>query len=171
MNRYEALRHAVKAHAGQVDKCGQPYILHPIAVAEALEAAEWVFSADPENAFVVALLHDVWEDTNYALPTWESEPSPTSLTQLQEAVLHRLTRYAAETYAEYIEAICRESPFGIKEIACIVKLADLWHNLQPERQDCLPEGERKGLEKRYLQARDRIWEALGYEWWPGGGEG
>jgi len=44
------------------------------------------------------------------------------------------------------------------------------HNLSPERQDCLPEDERKGLEKRYLKARDRIWEALGYEWWPDSGD-
>jgi (p)ppGpp synthase/HD superfamily hydrolase len=37
VNRYEALRHATIAHAPQLDKCGRPYILHPIAVANALE--------------------------------------------------------------------------------------------------------------------------------------
>jgi hypothetical protein len=45
------------------------------------------------------------------------------------------------------------------------------HNLQPERQTCLPAKERKSLEARYPKARDRIWEALGHEWWPEGGEG
>jgi (p)ppGpp synthase/HD superfamily hydrolase len=156
VNRYEALKHAVKAHAGQVDKCGQPYILHPIAVSEAVEGAD---TLNIESHVVVALLHDVQEDTDYVLPSED-------LSGQEARALIALTRQTErephpETYAEYIERICESN-----EIAQYVKLADLFHNLSPERQDCLPEKERKGLEKRYLKARDRIWEALGYEWWP-----
>ncbi|HYH54005.1 MAG TPA: hypothetical protein VD761_07725 [Solirubrobacterales bacterium] len=156
MNRFEALKHAVRAHAGAVDKCGRPYILHPIAVAEAVdgESAYLSYSSGSvprEDAVVVALLHDVWEDTDYKLP-----PLPGRLAE----PLSSLTRYSDETYANYIERLADEP------LACLVKLADLWHNLSPERQACLPEQERKGLEKRYLKARDRIWEALGHEWWP-----
>lgn len=44
--------------------------------------------------------------------------------------------------------------------------ADLWHNLSPARQDCLPKAEALGLHMRYMKARDRLWEALGHEWWP-----
>lgn len=147
MNRYEALKHATIAHAGQVDKCGRPYILHPIAVAQAVEYNS------PLSSEVVALLHDVWEDTDYNDHNgW--------LTGSQQAALEAITRSEGETYADYIERVCEN------EIASVVKLADLWHNLQPERQGCLPASEGKGLEKRYLKARDRIWEALGYEWWP-----
>jgi (p)ppGpp synthase/HD superfamily hydrolase len=162
VNRYEALKHAVKAHAGQVDKCGAPYILHPIAVAEAIESpeAEWVFSPDPEDAVVVALLHDVLEDTSY-----EGYLAGIGYRQLRAL---RLVTRREETYAQYVNRICVEQYRDVMEIAATVKLADLWHNLSPERQDCLPEKERKGLEKRYLKARDRIWEALGYEWWPEG---
>lgn len=153
VNRYEALKHAALAHAGQVDKCGRPYILHPIAVAEAVELS-WPAL---RTARAVALLHDVWEDTDYALPlaVEGDEEWPHQVNSLA-----RLTRSEHETYAEYIERVCGDS------VAKVVKLADLWHNLQPERQACLPEGERKGLECRYLKARDRIWKSLGYEWWP-----
>lgn len=157
MNRYEALKHAVKAHAGQVDKCGQPYILHPIAVAEVFDRPNlpvYLFDIGParvEDAVVVGLLHDVWEDTRYVLPrlpSYLAEP------------LAALTRVEGETYDAYIIRLCADP------VAMLVKLADLWHNLSPQRQDCLPAAEAKSLQGRYLKARDRIWEALGYEWWP-----
>lgn len=35
MDRYEALRHAIKAHAGQIDKCGSLYVMRPVGVAMA----------------------------------------------------------------------------------------------------------------------------------------
>lgn len=151
MNRYEALKHAVKAHAGAVDKCGKPYILHPIAVADACERAGM-----GETTIVVALLHDVLEDTNYAFG-----PNAFGTAPEQWHTLIALTRRDGEPYVDYIERICMSRVFANQ-----VKLADLWHNLQPERQDCLPSKEQASLEKRYLKARDRIWEALGYEWWP-----
>lgn len=163
MNRYEALKHAVKAHAGQVDKCGQPYILHPIAVAEVFDRSPATYLARTgpetvEDAVIVALLHDVLEDTDYELDAdWFSVA--------QWVALFMLTRRPEQTYDEYIGGICS----GI--VAPVVKLADLWHNLQPERMACLPESEQRSLEKRYLKARDRIWEALGYEWWPDGKTG
>lgn len=158
MNRYEALKHAVKAHAGQTDKCGKPYILHPIAVAEAVEGAE---TLSIERYVVIALLHDVLEDTEHELP----------LTAGERWQLEKLTRRKQETYFVYIDRICDSwGADGIDEVPMVVKLADLWHNLTPEHQACLPERERKSLEKRYLKARDRIWEALGYEWWPEGEE-
>lgn len=152
MNRFEALKHAVKAHAGQVDKCGQPYILHPIAVAMEVDHG----AGHGETAVVVALVHDVWENTAYRLG---------GLTQGQTDALYAITRRACESYAAYIERCAGN------RTAAIVKLADLWHNLQPERMMCLPSAEALSLSRRYLKARDRIWEALGYEWWPEGGEG
>lgn len=155
MNRYEALQHAVRAHGKDTDKCGVLYVLHPIAVARAIEnntnrGSEW-----REDGPVVALLHDVWEDTDYDLPT-------RALNVAQYKAFQAVTRLPDETYAEYIEKIaaCEFST------AIIVKLADLWHNLRPTRQGCLPENEQNSLEQRYLKARDRLWEALGQEWWP-----
>jgi (p)ppGpp synthase/HD superfamily hydrolase len=154
MDRYEALQHAVKAHGATLDKCGKLYVLHPMAVAETCEAMETstVLTLD-EDVYVVALLHDVLEDTDYELDsdwfsTWEWD------------ALDRVTRRTTETYWEYIEKITA-SP-----TATIVKLADLWHNLQPLRQGCLPENEARSLGRRYLKARQRLWDALGNEWWP-----
>lgn len=154
MNRYEALKHAVKAHGKELDKCGELAVLHPIAVAEVVERAK----DSNEDAVVVAYLHDVIEDTDY-----EGYLAGIGYRQLRAL---RLVTRGAETYAQYINRICSEQYRDVMEIAAIVKLADLWHNLSPERQACLPEGERKGLEKRYLKARERIWEALGHERWP-----
>ena len=47
---------AYNAHNGQVDKSGIPYIYHPIHLAEQM---------DTETECIVALLHDVVEDTNF----------------------------------------------------------------------------------------------------------
>ena len=49
----KAMRIAYKAHQGQVDKCGQPYIFHPYHLAEQM---------DDEITVCAALLHDVIED-------------------------------------------------------------------------------------------------------------
>lgn len=169
MNRYEALKHAVKAHAGQVDKCGQPYILHPLAVAEVLEATEQV---PQEPAVIVALLHDVLEDTDHELRAQDFH-------DFEWDALYLLTQQLDQTYAEYIDQICEAiiqlrpgqavsvHAYDRSRLAAFVKLADLWHNLHPERAASLPSQERMRLRERYLGARERIWEALGHEWWPG----
>ena len=47
---------ARRAHAGQRDKAGAPYILHPLSVAQG------VMASGDEDALVCALLHDVVED-------------------------------------------------------------------------------------------------------------
>lgn len=155
MDRYEALRHAIKAHAGQLDKCGSLYIIHPISVAEVIEAHTNPDSEWHEDGQVVALLHDVLEDTDYNI-------QPNTLTVPQYTALVALTKAPEQTYAEYIERIC----YCKYTVAIIVKLADLWHNLQPERQDCLPRSEAASLGERYLKARQRLWDQLGQEWWP-----
>ena len=49
---------AYKAHDGQTDKAGVPYIFHPIHIAEQM---------DSEESCVVALLHDVIEDSDITL--------------------------------------------------------------------------------------------------------
>lgn len=153
LDRYTALTHAVKAHAGELDKCGRAAILHPIAVAAAVDDVNRTI-ASTENNVVVALLHDVWEDTDYNDHNY-------TLSSAQAAALEAITRGENERYFDYIARCAAVSHEG-----GVVKLADLWHNLQPERQNCLPAGERRSLEKRYLKARQIIWDALCFEWWP-----
>jgi GTP diphosphokinase / guanosine-3',5'-bis(diphosphate) 3'-diphosphatase len=49
-----AIEIAIKAHAGQVDKGGEPYILHPLRV---------MLRMRTEDERIVAVLHDVVEDS------------------------------------------------------------------------------------------------------------
>ena len=60
MNLEKAIKIAVEAHTGQVDKGGNPYILHPLRV---------MLSLDSEDERIVGVLHDVVEDCEGW--TWE----------------------------------------------------------------------------------------------------
>ena len=54
----QALKLCFEAHKNQVDKSGMPYVFHPFHVAEQMT---------DEISTIVALLHDVVEDTPYTL--------------------------------------------------------------------------------------------------------
>ena len=54
----KALKFCFKAHRDQVDKSGIPYVHHPFHIAEQMQ---------DEDTTIVALLHDVCEDTKYTL--------------------------------------------------------------------------------------------------------
>ena len=110
---------AYEAHKNQVDKSGVPYIYHPIHVAEQM---------DTENECIIALLHDVVEDTNVTFK------------QLED-ILKLLTREENIEYDEYIKRIKNNS------IACKVKIADLTHNLDKTRLDFVTEVDVKRNEK------------------------
>jgi (p)ppGpp synthase/HD superfamily hydrolase len=60
----KALRIAFDAHKEQTDKDGLPYIHHPLHLAEQM---------DTENEIIVALLHDVVEDTDWTFDALERE--------------------------------------------------------------------------------------------------
>jgi len=60
MNLEKAIKIAVEAHTGQVDKGGNPYILHPLRV---------LLSLNSEEERIVGVLHDVVEDCEGW--TWE----------------------------------------------------------------------------------------------------
>lgn len=111
-----ALRICFDAHKDQPDRGGLPYVYHPIHLAEQMH---------DETTIIVALLHDVVEDSNYRLE---------DLKQLGfgEQVLDALTLLTHDDsvpYLEYIAAI-RDNP-----IARTVKLADLEHNSDLSRLD------------------------------------
>lgn len=108
----KALILATKAHSGQKDKGGQPYILHPIRVMLACES---------EAERITALLHDILEDTALTAADLEGFPE-----KIVAAVLC-LTRRAGEDYMAYIARIC-ENP-----LAARVKYADLQDNMDISR--------------------------------------
>ena len=64
----KAFEVAKKQHGGQLRRSGEPYIIHPIAVADILVD----FGMDYQS-IVAALLHDVVEDTDYTLDDLKSE--------------------------------------------------------------------------------------------------
>lgn len=100
---------ATAAHSGQVDKGGSPYINHPITVAEALET---------EEEQIVALLHDVVEDTPVTLEELLDRGFSKRVVQAVDC----LTRREGEPREAYLARI-RENP-----LATAVKLSDLRHN-------------------------------------------
>jgi (p)ppGpp synthase/HD superfamily hydrolase len=98
---HEALWFAVSAHAGQFDKAGFPYVLHPIRVSEAVES-------DDEK--IVALLHDVVEDTDATLAQVYDRFGG-RIANAVAAITKREKSGGSETYREYLDRI-REEPIG-----------------------------------------------------------
>lgn len=101
------------AHAGQIDKAGQPYYLHPLAVSE--------MCVSP-TAKIIALLHDVIEDTAITVSDISDRFGP-EIARYVDAVTHR----TGEGYFDYIRRV-KSDP-----IAAEVKIADLRHNLNLTR--------------------------------------
>ena len=108
-----ALRIATKAHKGQVEWSGTPFILHPIRVYNRVDDSEF-------DAKVVALLHDVIEDTDVTLEVLKGEFGPGRIIDAIDAI----TRREGETYMEYIVRL------SVDRLARIVKLADLDDHLE-----------------------------------------
>lgn len=123
------------AHEGQTDKAGQPYYLHPFAVAEGVES---------EDEKITALLHDVIEDTSVRIETIRDLFG----TEVADAVLS-VTRREDEDYYDFVWR-AKENPIGRA-----VKLADLAHNMDLSR---IPEPTEKDYRRlaKYREAREII---------------
>jgi len=100
---------AAEAHLGQVDKAGEPYILHPMRLA--------VSASTPEER-IVALLHDVVEDSSFTFEQLARE----GFDENSLRALEHLTRRPNEGYHEFIERVARH------RLATRVKLLDLADN-------------------------------------------
>src|SRR5437763_10477369 len=100
----KALQIAAQAHEGQKDKEGLPYILHPLRVMSRVE---------DEEAQIVAVLHDVVEDTQVTLDDLRRAGFSASVLAAVQCVTHR----KEEPYADYVIG-CKNNP-----VARLVKLA------------------------------------------------
>ena len=116
----KALRLCFEAHRNQVDKGGSPYVFHPFHLAEQMK---------DESSTIVALLHDVVEDTDYTFADLRHMGFESEVIE----ALRLMTHDENIPYMEYIEKI-RENP-----IARAVKLADLKHNSDLTRLDAVDE--------------------------------
>ena len=128
----QALKLCFEAHKDQVDKSGLPYVFHPFHLAEQMQ---------DENTTIVALLHDVVEDTEYTLDDLRAMGFGD---EVMEALSY-MTHDPAVPYMEYVARI-REN-----DIARRVKLADLRHNSDITRLDSI---DQKALDRvaKYAQA-------------------
>lgn len=102
---------ATNAHAGQFDRGGRPYILHPLKVMHYLHS-------DDEELMCIALGHDVVEDTSV---TYEELREVGMSIRVIEGI-RALTKVEGETYDDYKERVLTNHD------AMRVKMADLRHN-------------------------------------------
>lgn len=110
----KAISIALLAHKGQMDKGGCPYILHPLRVMFAMETTE---------EKIVALLHDVVEDSGTTIQNLSKENFPKKIL----IAIDLLTKKDNQNYEEYILAI-KKNP-----LASRVKKADLKDNMDKKR--------------------------------------
>lgn len=124
----KAMKIAFEIHKNQTDKSGMPYIYHPIHLAEQMK--------DEKNV-CVALLHDSVEDGDITFEQLEKEGFSKDIID----ALKLLTHDKSVPYLEYVKRIKTNT------IATAVKLADLRHNSDLTRLDCVDEKALERIEK------------------------
>ena len=128
----KALKLCFKAHKDQTDKSGMPYVFHPFHLAEQMK---------DEATTIVALLHDVVEDTDITINDLQKMGFGP---EVLEAIA--LMTHAPDTpYMEYVAQI-KTNP-----IARAVKLADLKHNSDMTRLESITPYDKERA-KKYKKA-------------------
>jgi (p)ppGpp synthase/HD superfamily hydrolase len=129
-----AQRLATRAHAGQTDKAGEPYVGHPERVAARL---------DGEPAQAVAWLHDVIEDCGLGMGDLLAAGIPSHVATAVVAV-NRKPEEPDEAYYQRVRA----NPLALE-----VKAADIADNTDPDRLAALDPETRDRLVEKYATAR------------------
>jgi (p)ppGpp synthase/HD superfamily hydrolase len=101
---------AARAHAGQVDKAGAPYIFHPFRV---------MMSGTSEIERICDVLHDTIEDSDITLGFLREEGFSEEVLE----VLDCLAKRTEKSYDDFINRVLKN------KTACRVKLADLHDNI------------------------------------------
>ncbi len=122
----KALKICFDAHKDQLDKSGIPYVFHPFYLAEQMQ---------DETTTIVALLHDVIEDSSYTFEDLKKEEFGDEVLD----AIKLLTHDDKVPYKDYVLKI-KENP-----IAKSVKLADLQHNSDLSRLDII---DKKAIERK-----------------------
>jgi len=132
----EAIILAVKAHAGQKQKNGEPYILHPLRVMMAVKDL---------NEKMAAVLHDVIEDSTVSLNNLLEKGFKQDVVE----IVRLLTHEDSMSYEQYIERL-RSNPSARR-----IKMADLQDNMNVLR---LPHLRQKDLAR--LEHYHKYWLLL-----------
>lgn len=133
-----ALEIAYQAHKGQKCAYGEEYILHPLRV---------MSGARTEEERIVAILHDVVEDTSVTLDDLSKEGFSENVIKAIDLLTHR----DEDSYDEYLEKIAISG----STLAVTVKILDLIDNINPLR---LPEIGDKEITRirKYHKAYQRL---------------
>ena len=121
------------AHAGQFDRGGAPYILHPLKVMHYLKS-------DDEEIMCMALGHDVIEDTAVTYQDLRAA----GVSERVIAGIRALTKQPGQTYDEYKQGV-----FASQD-AMRVKMADLRHNTDIRRLKGVTEKDITRMAKYHL---------------------
>ena len=135
----KAILIAARAHLGQRDKGGAPYILHPLRMMMRMES---------EAAMMAAVLHDVVEDSDWTLDQLRGEG-------FSEEVLQAVDCLTRKNYESYDEFVARAQT---NAIARRVKVADLEDNMNVKRI-----GEMTANDLARIEKYHRAWRALKQE--------
>jgi len=136
MNRLQlAINISIEAHNSQYDRGGTSYINHPIYLS---------LQMDTEEEKIVALLHDVIEDSNLFTLEELRDWFGNIITDAVDAITKR--KNTKEKYEDYLVRV-KSNPLALK-----VKLADISHNLCLDR---IPEPDEK-----YMKMKDKYIKAL-----------
>ena len=127
---------AAIAHHDQVDKAHAPYILHPIRL---------MMRGQTIEEQIVAVLHDVVEDSDWTLDQLAAEGFPPKII----TALDCLTRRPEETYDQFLDRVLTNS------LATHVKRYDLEDNMTLTRLQHLSEKDLQRLQ-RYHKAHQRV---------------
>ena len=149
MNKIDlCLQIAVKAHEGQLDKNGEPYILHPLAVG---------LMGNTDEERMAGFLHDVVEDTGWTFEQLAEAGVPSGVINALKLLSHNGAQHtdrASESeylssYMQYVQAIVDSR----NPIALRVKFNDLTHNLQRANSN-------EWFQKKYKPALAKVAAAL-----------
>lgn len=124
----KAIAIACKAHENQKDKAGESYILHPLRLMMGLK---------DEKARIVAVLHDVVEDSPFDLSYLEAEGFDPDIVSAVEA----LTKREGETYDSFLERV------ALNDLAVRVKVADIRDNIDVTRLPAIGDADLQRIHK------------------------
>ena len=130
----KAMKFAFYAHAGQSDTGDYPYFAHPLHLAE---------QCLTESETIVALLHDVLEDAE-----WAEKYLKECCTDDESNAIYALTKPEGVSYMEYIAQLSQNL------LAKKIKILDLQHNLDSSRAD-IPDSLKLRYEKALLYLEDK----------------
>ena len=130
-----AIEIAARAHRGQQDRNGEPYILHPLRVMSRVET---------RNEQIVAMLHDVVEDSQTTLEDLRAAGFAEEIVRAVDA----LTRREGESYLDLVRKADGDS------LAQAVKLADLADHVDLDHVHFTDENAEKDTQRirRYVRA-------------------